>query len=74
MGAPGALGALGAEPGAFGAADAGASGAPGNAALQNGQVTGVKFGDTIFLPHSGQTSGPWVTSGGLKHIVFSFSS
>jgi hypothetical protein len=48
-------------------------GSGGSAALQNGQATGRKLGDMIFLPHSGQTSGPEVTSGGLKHMTPSLS-
>jgi len=49
------------------------SGSEGSGALQKGHATGVKFGETIFLPHSGHISGPVVTSGGLKHIfLFSF--
>lgn len=50
---------------------AGASG-PGNGSLQNGHVTGRKFGDTIFLPQAGQMSGPDVVSGGLKHMAIPF--
>lgn len=38
--------------------------------MQNGQFTGRKFGETIFLPHSGQISGPDVVSGGLKHMTY----
>lgn len=66
-GVPGTLGAPGAPgaPGTLGAADAGAS----KGALQKGQVTGTKLGDTIFFPHEGQMSGPEVVSGGLKHIA-----
>ena len=70
FGAPGTVGA----PGATGAPPAeGAAGAPsdGSGALQKGQLTGRKFGDTIFFPHSGQMSGPDVVSGGLKHITSS---
>ena len=65
LGAPGA----GAAPGVEGPAGAGAS--AGRGALQNGQTTGRKFGETIFLPHSGQISGPEVVSGGLKHMSVS---
>jgi hypothetical protein len=41
----------------------------GSSALQNGQLSGLKFGETIFLWHSGQMSGPDVVSGGRKHMV-----
>lgn len=70
FGAPGTVGA----PGATGAPPAeGAAGAPssGSGALQKRQLTGRKFGGTIFFPHSGQMSGPDVVSGGLKHITSS---
>lgn len=66
FGEPGAAGALGA-PGAPGV---GAAPSGGSGALQNGQFTGRKFGETIFLPHSGQTNGPDVVSGGLKHMTY----
>ncbi len=53
---------------------AAAGGSVGSFALQNGHTTGLKFGDTIFLPHSGQSCGPVVVSGGLKHIINPFLS
>ena len=73
FGAPGAPGVEGA-PGLVGAAAVGAAPSGGRGSLQNGHATGLKFGDTIFFPHEGQTSGPVVVSGGLKHIMFPFLS
>lgn len=70
VGAPGVAGVAGVFwPGMPGAAG---SSTAGSGSLQNGHVTGRKLGDTIFLPHAGQMSGPDVVSGGLKHMAIPF--
>ena len=66
-GAPGVAGIF--CPGMAGAAG---SSAGGSGSLQNGQVPGRQFGDTIFLPQAGQVSGREVVSGGLKHMAVPF--
>ena len=70
-GALGALGAAGAPEPPIGVGALGGVAASGwsSGALQNGHVTGTKFGETIFLPHDGQINGPEETSGGLKHMI-----